>query len=92
MLKILLDQKISLIPLLFHENRFETFVFQKTELFNYFLSNQCSLLSNCSKLLINPRYVTYKRLRTIDFTADNIEKLILIQTKPIVMTTAVYVC
>ena len=34
-----------------------------------------SLLKNCGKLPTNPRYVTDKRLREINFTADNIEKL-----------------
>ena len=42
------------------------------------LSFQISVLSlkNCSKLLTNLRYVTDKRLRTINFRADNIEKII----------------
>ena len=65
-----------LIPLLFHENRFITDFKEKAELFNYFFSNQCSLLKNGSKLPTNLRYVTDKRLRTINFTADNIEKII----------------
>ena len=47
---------------------------EKSELFNSFFSNQCSLLSNCSKFPANPRYVTEKRLRTINFTTDNIGK------------------
>ena len=70
------NKKIPLIPPLFHENRFITDFKEKAELFNSFFSNQCSLLKNCSKLPTNPRYVTDKRLRTINFTADNIEKII----------------
>ena len=77
LLKIFLNnKKIPLIPPLFHENRFITDFKEKAELFNSFFSNQCSLLKNCCKLPTNPRYVTDKRLRTINFTADNIEKII----------------
>ena len=49
---------------------------EKAELFNSLLSNKCSLLNNCSKLPTNPRYVTDKRLSIINFTANNIEKII----------------
>ena len=77
LLKIFLNnKKTPLIPPLFHENRFITDFKVKAELFNSFFSNQCSLLKNCSKLPTNLRYVTDKRLRTINFTADNIEKII----------------
>ena len=77
LLKIFLNnKKIPLIPPLFHENRFITDFKEKAELFNSFFSNQCSLLKNCCKRPTNPRYVTDKRLRTINFTADNIEKII----------------
>ena len=64
---------------------------EKAELFNFFFSNQCSLLKNCSKLLTNPRYVNDKRLSTINFTDDNIEKIVQIKLI-MVMTTSVYVC
>ena len=60
---------------LFYENRFITDFKEKTELLNSFFSNQCSLLNNCSKLATNPRYVTNKKLLTINFTAYNIEKI-----------------
>ena len=80
LLKIFLNnKKIPLIPPLlplFHENRFITDFKEKAELFNSFFCNQCSLLKNCSKLPTNLRYVTHKRLRAINFTADNIEKII----------------
>ena len=59
------------MTLLFHENRFITDFKEKDELFNSFFSSQCSLLKNCSKLPINFRYVTDKRLRTINLTADS---------------------
>ena len=77
LLKIFLNnKKIPLIPPLFHENRFITDFKEKAELFNSLFSNQCSLLKNCSKLPTNLRYVTDKRLRTINFTADNADKII----------------
>ena len=75
--KIFLNNKKFLpIPPLFHENRFITDFKEKAELFKSFFSKQCSLLKNCSKLSTNPRYVTDERLRTISFSADNIEKII----------------
>ena len=78
LLKIFLNNKKSrLYHRYFHENRFITDFKEKAELFNSFFSNQCSLLKNCSKLPTNLRYVTVKRLRTINFTTDNIEKIIL---------------
>ena len=77
LLKIFLNnKKITLIPPLFHENRFIIDFKEKAELFSSFFSNQCSLLKNCSKLPTNLRYATDKRLRTINFTTDNIEKTI----------------
>ena len=48
---------------------------EKAELFNSFFSNHCSLLKNCSKRPTNLRYVTDKRLLTINFKTDNIEKI-----------------
>ena len=71
---ILDNNKIPLIPPLFYENCFITDFKEKAELFNSFFYNQCSLLINCSKLPANLRYVTDKRLRTINFTFGNIEK------------------
>ena len=63
--------------LLFHENCFITDFKEKAELLNSFFSNQCSLLKKLCKLSINLRYVTDKKLHTINFTANNIEKIIL---------------
>ena len=77
LLKIFLNnKKFPLIPPLFHENCFIADFKEEAELSNSLFSNQCSLLKNCSKLPTNPRYVTDKRLRTINFTTNNIEKII----------------
>ena len=67
------NKKTPLIQSLFHENFFIAGSKEIAEIFNSFFSSQCSLLN---KLPINPRYVTDKKLRTINFTADNIEKII----------------
>ena len=77
LLNIFLNIKqIPHTPPLFYENRFITDFEEKSEYFNPFFSNQCSLLKNCSsKLPTNLRYVTDKRLRTINFTADHIGKI-----------------
>ena len=74
--KFLSNKKILLIQPLFHENRFIIDFKEKAELFNSFITNQYSLLKNSSKLSIYLRYVTDKRLRTINFTTDNIERII----------------
>ena len=66
-LKIFLNnKKIPLIPSLFHENCFITDFKEKAELFNSFFSNQSSLLKNYCKFPTNLRYVTDKKLRTIN--------------------------
>ena len=49
-----------------HENRFIPNFKEKDELFNSFFSNQSSLIKNCSKLPEYSRYVTDKRIRTIN--------------------------
>ena len=77
LLKIFLNnKKITLIPPLFNENRFIIDFKEKAELFSSFFSNQCSLLKNYSKLPANLRYLTDQSLRTINFTVDNIQKVI----------------
>ena len=77
LLKIFLNnKKIPLIPPLFHENSYKTDFKEKAELFNSSFPNQCSLLKNRSKLPTKLRYVTDTRLGTINFTIDNIEKII----------------
>ena len=61
---------------MFHKNSFITDFKEKAELFNSFFSNQCSLLTNCSRRPTNLKHVTDKRLCTINFTVGNIEKII----------------
>ena len=70
------NKKIPCIPPLFHQNRYITKYKDKTELFNNFFSNQCSLIKNSSKL----PSVLFKRtenvISSIDFGSDDIATII----------------
>ena len=76
-LKSFLDnKKISCIPPLFQQNRYITKYKGKTELFNNFFANQCSLIKNSSVL----PSVLFKRTENvisfIDFGSNGIAKII----------------
>ena len=88
LLKILLNnEKIPLIPPLFHSNRFILDFKHKAELFNDFFSNQCSLINNNSKLPTNLNHVTDRRLSSVTSSAGDIKLFkFLIQTKRMDMT------
>ena len=76
LLKIFLsNKKIPLIPPLFHENRLIIDFKEKSEIFNSFFSKQCSLITNKSKLPANSSYLTDKRLSTITFLGEDVEKI-----------------
>ena len=70
------NKKIPCIPPLFHQNRYITKYKDKTELFNNFFANQCSLIKNSSVL----PSVLFKRtenvIYSIDFGWDYIAKII----------------
>ena len=70
------NKKIPFIPLLFYENRFITNFKEKAELFNSFFADQCSLMSNASKLPSNFTLYTDNRLSTVTFSQDHIGKII----------------
>ena len=70
------QQKIPLIPPLFHENKFVTNFKEKAELFNFHFATQCSLISNSSKLLSYIKYLTDNRLSLASFSHDKIAKVI----------------
>ena len=70
------NKKIPLIPPLFHENEYVTDFKKKAELFNSFFAKQCSLISNSSELPLNLHYTTEKRLNTLNFSYNDIEKII----------------
>ena len=70
------NKKIPCIPPLFHQNRYITKYKDKTELFNNFFANQCSLIKHSSVL----SSVLFKRtenvISSIDFGSDDIAKII----------------
>ena len=70
------NKKIPLIPPLFYENCFITNFKEKAELFNSFFADQCSLMSNASKLPSNFTLYTDNRLSTVTFSQDDIGKII----------------
>ena len=70
------NKKIPLIPPLFYANRFITNFKEKAELFNSFFADQCSLMSNSSKLPSIFTLYTDNRLSTATFSQDDIGKII----------------
>ena len=76
-LKIFLNnKKIPLVSPLFCENCFITNYEEKAELFNSFFADQCSLVSNASKLPSSFTLYTDNRLSTVTFSQDDIGKII----------------
>ena len=74
--KFLNNKKIPLIPPLYHQGGFITNFKVKTELFNCFFASQRSLIKNDSKLPSYLNYNTYNRLSTVNFSIDDIKKII----------------
>ena len=61
---------------LFHENKFIVKFKEKAELFNNFFVNQCTLLNNISVLPNNLAELTIKSLVSVNFSTDDISKII----------------
>ena len=74
--RFLNNEKIPFIPHLFHGNKYVTGFKKKAELFNSFFGKQCSQLTNSCELPLNLHYTTEKRLDTLNFSNNNIEKII----------------
>ena len=74
--RFLNNKKIPLIPPLFHENEYVTDFKKNAELFNSFFAKQCSLISNSSELPLNLHFTTEKHLDTLNFSNNDIEKII----------------
>ena len=70
------NKKIPLMPALFHGNEYVTDFQKKAELFNSFSAKQCSLISNSGELRLNLHYATEKRLNNLNFSNNDIEKII----------------
>ena len=74
--RFLNNKKIPLIPPLFYENCFVTNFKEKAELFNSLFADQCSLMSNASKLPSNFTLYTDNRLSTVTFSQYDFGKII----------------
>ena len=76
-LKIFLNnKKIPCIPPLLHQEKFVTDFKEKANIFNNFFANQCSIVSNSSELLVTLTRKTHESLSIIDFSTDDILKII----------------
>ena len=70
------NKKSSFIPPLFHENKFITNFKEKDELLNTYFASQCTFLNNSSVLHNNLAKLTNKSLDSINFSTDDISKII----------------
>ena len=70
------NKKNTRIPPFLYKNCFITSFKEKTELFNSFFADQCSLVSNVSKLPSNFTLYTDNRLSTVTFSQNDICKII----------------
>ena len=71
------NKKIPLNPPLFHGNERATDFKKKSELFNSFIVKQCSLISDSIELPLNLHFTTEKPLDTLNFSDNDIEKIML---------------
>ena len=69
-------KRIPIIPPLYHNGNFITDFRQKAELFNSFFVEQCSILQDSSKLPTNLAPRTDQSLTSIDFSQEDIFKII----------------
>ena len=70
------NTKIPCIPPLFHENIFVTNFKEKAEVFNTFFANQYTLMNNSNVLPNNLAKLTNKSLDSVNFSTDDISKII----------------
>ena len=70
------NKKIPLNPPLFHGTERATDFKKKSELFNSFIVKQCSLISDSIELPLNLHFTTEKPLDTLNFSDNDIEKII----------------
>ena len=70
------NKKIPRIPSLIHQDKFVTDFKEKANIFNNFFANQYSIVSNNSELPVTLTRKTHESLSTIDFSTDDILKII----------------
>ena len=70
------DKKIPLIPRLLIDDKNVTNIKTKTNIFNEYFAELCTLLKKSSLLPINQTFLTQWRLTSIDFNEEEIQKII----------------
>ena len=70
------NKKIPCIPPILHQDKFVTDFQEKANIFNNFFTNQCCIVSNNSELLVILTRITHESLSTIDFSTNDILKII----------------
>ena len=70
------NKKVPLIPPLYHQGNFINNLKIKAELFNSFFASQSSLIKNDSKLPSHLNYKTDNRLSAVNFSTDDIAKIL----------------
>ena len=70
------DKRIPCIPPIIHDNKFVTDFSKKARLFNIFFEKQHSVVENDSTLPSSINLITDQHLANIEFTIDNIKKII----------------
>ena len=70
------DKKVPCIPLIFHDSKFVTDFCKKSDLFNSFFAKQCSIIERNSVLLSSTTLLTDQYLANIEFTKDDIKRII----------------
>ena len=68
--------KAPLIPLFWIDKKFVTDIITKANIFNKFFAEQCSPLKNGNVLPSSQEFLTQERLCSLDFSNDEILKLI----------------
>ena len=77
LLKIIVNQKkVPCIPPIFHNNEYVTDFQEKSEIFNSFFANQCSLIPNNSTLPSELKLLTEHTLTFCDFSKSDIFQII----------------
>ena len=70
------NKKILCLPPLLHQGKLVTDFKEKANIFNNFFANQCSVVSNNSELPVILTRETHESLSTINFSTDDILKII----------------
>ena len=70
------DKKIPLIPPLLVDDKHVTDIKTKANIFNKYFAEQCTLLKSNSVLPINQTFLTQSRLTSLDFSEEEILKII----------------